>query len=491
MSNTPQESQELSASQASQESQASQASQEQRAIHELEEVQAEQGLAPLSAVPPAHASDEEQSLVLDAPPMNMGKTLTYSSGNFGAGIFFGFNNFILPLYLKSFGAPDALIGLLASTRSLEGSVIQPTVGAISDRIWTRLGRRKPFFLIFVPLCVAFLILTPFLAPPQNPPLGESSEWSLLLILAAVGIFLFSVTFNIMYDPYNSLLADITPQRQRGWVNGVFQAAAGFGEVAILLVGAVVLEVDSGAMRILFLITALTLLASFLPPVLGIREPRKLPGVATHRRYRVRDYWDGLKSDRQVLFYFATQFFIWFGIDAIAPFLTLYAINVTGLSPANALLLPLVALLSTAIGLWPLGALGDRLGLRRVLMVGLICMAIACSVAIVARTPLPLFILMAFVGFGNAAQIAVSFPMLTRIVFPDQIGLYTGLNTAVQSVAAPVSAFIAGELIDLVGYPSLFPFVAAMFVIAIAPLALLRIEKSRAARERAKQESRQQ
>jgi predicted MFS family arabinose efflux permease len=67
-----------------------------------------------------------------------------------------------------------------------------------------------------------------------------------------------------------------------------------------------------------------------------------------------------------------------------------------------------------------------------------------------------------------------------------MGLYTGLNTAVTSVAAPLSGFIAGELIDHLGYTAMFPFVAAMFIISLLPLATLRVEKSRAAKARAEQ-----
>src|SRR5713226_10282242 len=69
--------------------------------------------------------------------------LLYSAGSVGAGVFYAFNNFLLPLALKAVGAPDLITGLLSSTRSVEGVVVQPTVGAASDRIWTRLGRRRP------------------------------------------------------------------------------------------------------------------------------------------------------------------------------------------------------------------------------------------------------------------------------------------------------------------------------------------------------------
>ena len=65
-----------------------------------------------------------------------------------------------------------------------------------------------------------------------------------------------------------------------------------------------------------------------------------------------------------------------------------------------------------------------------------------------------------------------------------MGLYTGLNTAVASVAAPLSAFIAGDLIDHIGYTAMVPFVAAMFIVALLSLATLRVERSKAAIARA-------
>src|SRR6266851_9855990 len=81
------------------------------------------------------------------PDLSRATRLFYSAGSIGTGAFYSFNNFVLPPILKSFGAPDLLIGLLSSTRSIEGAVIQPTIGAMSDRVWTRFGRRTPFMLI--------------------------------------------------------------------------------------------------------------------------------------------------------------------------------------------------------------------------------------------------------------------------------------------------------------------------------------------------------
>lgn len=432
---------------------------------------------------------EDGPLVVGPPvrPLSLRKTLLYSSGNFGSGMFYAFNNFILPAFLKPLHMPDIGIGLLSSTRSAEGAILQPLVGAWSDRTWTRLGRRRPFIVRFVPISAFFILLTPFLpgwesfAPiaALQQALGLSPT-VMTLILVGLGIFLFTLTFNIMYDPYNALLADITPETQRGHVNGVFQAFGAFGQAAILVIGAFLASLVGGVTG-LFIITGLGLAFFCIPTVVGIREPRELPGVKRSHHYSVRDYWNGMRADPQVQLYFATQFFLWFGINAITPFLTLYAEEVVHFSLSNALILDFILLLSTAIFNWPFGVLADRLGLKRVFLLGMILMSAAAVAGIFTREPALLYVILTVAGIGNAAQTASSYPLLTRIVFPDQMGLYTGLSSTVTSIAAPASAAIAGGLIQAVGYTAMFPFVATMFLLSLIPLALLRTEKSIAAR----------
>jgi maltose/moltooligosaccharide transporter len=385
------------------------------------------------------------------------------------------------LYLTNLGASAVLVGLLDNQRSFEGAIIQPVVGAWSDRTWTRLGRRRPFVVAFVPLCVLFLFLTPILAPEAKQAV-TSPHFSVPLLLAGISIFLFSVTFNTMYDPYNALLADITPEKQRGSVNGIFQALGAAGQVAILI--AATLLVPAFGYGPMFWIVAATLALSFIPTIVGIREPRRLPGVTKVHKYSVRDYWDGLRTDRQIQLYFAVQFFLWFGIAAITPFLTLFAKREMHFSDTQAFTLPLTILLTTALACSPLGALADRIGLKRMFLIGMICLAGASIAGIFVRDPVLIYVVVAVAGFGNAAQTASSYPLLTRLVFADKIGLYTGLNSTVTSIAAPLAGVIAGALIDAYGTNALFPCVAATFLLSLLPLAFLRRDQSVVAKARA-------
>src|SRR6266850_3227143 len=185
--------------------------------------------------------------------------LVYSVGSIGAGAFFAFNNFLLLLALKAAGAPDLITGLLSSTRSIEGAVIQPTIGAFSDRLWTPFGRRRPFMLVGIPLSALFFVAGAFVHD--------------LLLLAAV-IFLFSIFFNVAVDPYTALLADITPLQQRGWLSGVSVGVQLFSSVAFLVV--IAATTGGGSVPVwVYVLVAVVLLVSFGLTVFGIHEPRHL------------------------------------------------------------------------------------------------------------------------------------------------------------------------------------------------------------------------
>src|SRR4051794_17360256 len=83
--------------------------------------------------------------------------LLYSIASLGVGFFYGFNNATLPLILNRFTHNPLLIGLLSSTRSIEGTIVQPVVGAWSDRTWAWLGRRRPFMAVGIPLSALFFV----------------------------------------------------------------------------------------------------------------------------------------------------------------------------------------------------------------------------------------------------------------------------------------------------------------------------------------------
>lgn len=431
--------------------------------------------------PTVEPAVDEGHLAYEPKPLSAAKMLAYSSGGFGNGTWVALNNYLQPIFLGLFTNNAILIGLLSSQRGLESAIIQPIIGSRSDRSQSRFGRRRSYILLFMPFCIVLTVITPFL--PQlvgAEPLLGIDPTALSLILVSLCIFLFTVSYNVAQDPYSALMADVTPQRQRGVINGIIQSVSFIGNLAILLV---VLLLHA-PYTVLYPLAGAALFVFYLPVVLLIREPKKLPGGIQHKRYGLRDYWRALRADGQVQLFFAVQFFLWFAINSVVVFITPYAVHVIGFSGFQATSLPIVLVIAIAVGAWPLGALSNRLSLKGVFFPGLACMAGASVAAIFLRDPLALYIILAIAGLGYAATQATGYPMLTRMVLPGQMGLYTGLNTTVASVASPISGAVAGALIDSLGYGVLFAVVGVSFALGLIPLALLRIDRSKAARARA-------
>src|SRR5579863_3850221 len=156
-------------------------------------------------------------------PLSPARVFWYSLANLGYGTFFSFNNAVIPLFLKAYTNNEIIKGLMASTHSIEGAIIQPIVGTLSDRTRSRWGRRRPFILPFTLLSVLLLVLTP---PASHLPAG------LRLAAIVAAIFLFTVFFNIAFDPYQALMPDMTPVAQRGRVTAVWTLLGVLGQAGI-------------------------------------------------------------------------------------------------------------------------------------------------------------------------------------------------------------------------------------------------------------------
>ena len=67
----------------------------------------------------------------------------------------------LTFSMKKFISDPALLTFIASINIAFNFLVAPFVAWKSDRIWTPLGRRKPFILVGAPFLILFLILTPY------------------------------------------------------------------------------------------------------------------------------------------------------------------------------------------------------------------------------------------------------------------------------------------------------------------------------------------
>src|SRR5436190_1172051 len=383
-------------------------------------------------------------------------TARYSAASIGTGAFFAFNNFVLPPILKSFGAPDLLTGLLSSTRSIEGALIQPTVGALSDRVWTPVGRRRPFMLIGIPLSALFFVAGAFVTS---------------LLPLAVVIFLFSIFFNIAVDPYTALLADVVALQHRGWLSGLSTGVQLVSSVAFLVVVYFATAGGASVPLWIYVLVALVLLVSFGITIIGIHEPRELAheGGASER-IPLRAYIEAIAEQRQAVRYLATLFVYQFGLNAIVPYLVLFVVEDIHQTDQVAFGLSAGLLVVTALGAVVFGRVADRIGARQVMAIGWGLLAVSAVGGVLVTNLVDTTVVVVLAGVGNGAATAVAWPLLTALIPPERTGVFAGLKAAAESIAIPLSVVVAAEVfLPRFGYRGIFAMLALNIILALVLL----------------------
>jgi maltose/moltooligosaccharide transporter len=401
------------------------------------------------------------------------RTIAYSFGQVAAGLYGAFNIFTLPLYLSHFTSNAILIGWLSSTRSFEQSIIQPLVGAASDRTQTRLGRRAPFYLTTMPIVALLFIVNAWI--PRSPE---------FLWLAVVTIFVFSLLYNVGIDPYFALLVDAFPAAQRGTVNGIALVFGFAANIVVLVVAALLWDAHPDWV---FYFVAAGILIGFGVVALGVREGRltirfqrpptgaaretggrlSLRRRATAMAHYLRQLF---RVRREAMKLLGAKFLYEFGINAALPFLTLFTVQEIGLKgwPDVVAAFPLLAalgmdrisadglsqlvaaflLLMTTLAALPSGLLGDRFGKKKVFAAGLLILGLFSLLAATATTVPQLLIYLFVVGIGNGARIVLYQPFLADLITPSRAGEFMGLSAFAETGGVFLAIIVAGVLINL-------------------------------------------
>jgi len=140
-------------------------------------------------------------------------------GFFGIQFSFGLQQSSMSPIYKYLGADEATLPLLWLAGPVTGLLVQPIVGAMSDRTVTRWGRRTPYFLIGAILCSLGLLAMPF-----SPTLWMAA--SLLWILDAAN--------NVTMEPYRAFVTDKLPPAQHSLGFLTQSAFTGLGQTLAYL-----------------------------------------------------------------------------------------------------------------------------------------------------------------------------------------------------------------------------------------------------------------
>jgi len=376
----------------------------------------------------------------EKPRLSLLRIIEMNIGFFGLQFSFGLQQANMGPIYGFLGADEATMPLLWLAGPMTGLIIQPIVGAMSDRTDTRMGRRTPYFLIGAVICSLSLFAMPY---------------SSTLLMAASLLWILDAGNNITMEPYRAYVADRLKASQRS-VGFLTQSAfTGLAQTLSylapsLLTAFVARDVlDANGIpvivRIAFVIGAILSISTivwsvFRVPELPLTEaqqadleakPLTVRATFTEIRDAIRDM---PRPMRQLAAAMLCQWYAMFAYWQYITFAVGRSIYNTS-APASAAFREATLTTQQAGALYNfiafLGALAlipvvSRFGARHVHAVCLAASGAAMLMIPGANTPAALFVLMLGIGIGWAGMMGNTYVMLADCIPPERNGIYMGV-----------------------------------------------------------------
>jgi Na+/melibiose symporter-like transporter len=352
------------------------------------------------------------------------------------------HSIIIPLRLLDF-APEAqkntYLGLLTFVGSMIAVFIQPLAGALSDRLGSRWGRRRPF--IFAGTLLALLFL---------PSIGFSGSFLLLL----TGYCLLQVATNIAQGPFQAFIPDLVPNGRRGVASGAKGLAEILGGVAFLRLVAYFMDNYTSSGSNIWLWAAigflgLMLLAAMIATVLLVKEqPSSSTGQPSAVKTLAGAYRIDAKGNPGFIWFLVSRLFILMAMVVLQTF-ALYFIRdvINHPNPAGVaadLLITVGVFLLLAV--YPAGQLSDRFGRKPVILFSGAVGIVGIVVLLLARSYTGTLICGGLLGLSAGAFLSTNWALATDLVPAGEEARYLGL-TNIATAGAGALARLIGPVID--------------------------------------------
>jgi UMF1 family MFS transporter len=309
------------------------------------------------------------------------------------------------------------------------ALVSPILGALSDRG----GRRLPFLLFFTLLCI---VPTAFIGASQ-PILGVA-----LFVIAN-----FAYQSALIY--YDATLKSVSKPETRGRLSGVGVA---IGYCGTIFAGLFLLALGV-AVEDRFLVAAALYAVFAIPIFVFVRESgpvgrisaRDLAGSLTQLRASVAH----AREVPGLLRFLVGRFFYSDAVNTIIVVMSVVTVKAKGLSDQMALLVLLGLTVVAIIASFGWGALVDRLGPRRTLMivlaswsVGLVLGAVSLSVS--GPIGLAMFLIAGgILGSGLGGVQVADRVLMVRLSPPERIGEFFGLYGLVGKGSQVIGQLLYG------------------------------------------------
>jgi len=355
---------------------------------------------------------------------------------------------LIPLFLYNvLGVQTSIIGLIDGIAETTASLVKIYSGALSDR----LGKRK------VITVVGYAIST-----ISKPFLYFAVTWEWVLGVR----FSDRVGKGIRTAPRDALLADSAKSDQRGLAFGLHRAGDTAGAFVGLGIAALIIWLtQSGAAELTRHTFQVVVLASIIPAILavlvlalGVKE------VAAARKDN-----NGLPSlswkafDKRFRAFLVVVIIFTLG-NSSDSFIVLRGQD-RGLSVLQimGMLMTFNAVYSLLAG--PLGSLSDRIGRRRLMLIGWTIYGLVYLGFALSHTGVEIWVLFGIYGIYYALTEGVAKALVADIVPQEQRGTAYGLFNAAIGFSALPASLIAGILWQTISPAAPFVFGASLALLA--------------------------
>ena len=393
--------------------------------------------------------------------------------------------FVYATYFTQAIADDPIHGTALWSRgvtitALVVALASPVLGAIADRG----GYRKRFVLLSTLVCVVATALLYRVMPGQ--------------VVAALVLF---VVANIAYEFgtvfYNAFLPDIAPAGRIGRVSGLGWGVGYFGgllALAVALVGFVQAENpwfgfsrEAGEnVRATNLLVAVWFLVFSLPLFFWVREDRSRASpagrvVADGMRQIVRTFRE-VSRYRQTVRFLIARLIYNDGLVTIFAFGGIYAAGTFGFTIEKVLIFGIVINIAAGAAAILMGYLDDAIGGKRTIIVSLIGLIGATTLAMTATSEAWLWVAGILIGIFTGPNQSASRSLMGRFVPKSVENEFFGFFAFSGKLTAFVGPFLLGVLTDWSGSQRVgVSVVLVLFVVGLA--LLLAVDEEEGARAR--------
>lgn len=378
--------------------------------------------------------------VTGKPRLSLLRIIEMNVGFFGLQFSFGLQQANMGPIYGFLGADEATMPLLWLAGPMTGLLVQPIIGAMSDRTQSRWGRRTPYFLIGAIICSISLFLMPY----------SSALW-----MAASLLWILDAGNNITMEPYRAYVADrlVPDQRATGFLtqSAFTGLAQTLSYLAPTLLTAFVAKdvLDANGIpvivKIAFIIGAILSISTIVWSVWQVpelpmtaQEKADLVGKPMTVKATLGEIGSAIKdmprAMRQLSLAMLCQWYAMFAYWQYITFAVGRSIYDTS-DPSSAAFRDATLTTQQAGALYNfiafLGALllipiVRKLGARLVHAICLTASGAAMLLIPGVETPAALFVLMLGIGIGWAGMMGNTYVMLADVIPPERNGIYMGI-----------------------------------------------------------------